>query len=156
MNIADVFWNKIKWIDKEITALKTARFKTASTIATVDAVGGITLPLKLFGDPLYYYEIASSLRAIITLRTLDNTNMISALYLDGVTPSNVDNRYIFVKRLSSGAGEARFGIYVYSQNQSDYNTLAGGGSVSVSYNIRAVGSSRFSVAITYEEFNPWS
>lgn len=155
MKIADVMWDKIRYIEKEIKNLKTARFKTASTISTMTSNSSISLPLKLFGDASLYYEIISSKRAVVTLTTADNTNMISALYLDGITPSNLNDRYIFIHKLNSDAGQARFAIYVYSQNQNDFNTLAGGGSVNVNYNIQAVGSSRFTMSVKYEDFNPW-
>ncbi len=156
MRIYDILWERINHIGKEIKNLKTARFKTASTIDTITADSSVTLPLKLFGNPSAYYEIISSKRAVITLKTADNTNMISALYLNGITPSTTNNRYIFINRIASGAGEAKFELYVYSQNTSDYNTLAGGGSVNVSYNIQGVGSSRFTISVKYEDYNPWS
>lgn len=156
MKIADIMWQRIKNIEHEIKNLKTARFKTASTISTTTQNGNVTLPLKLFGNPSTYYEVISSKRAVITLTTSDNTNMISALYLDGITPSNTNDRYIFVHKLNSNAGKSRFAIYVYSQNENDFNTLAGGGSVNVSYNIQGVGSSRFTMSINYEDFDPWS
>ena len=156
MKIADVMWDKIKYIEKEIKNLKTARFKTASTISTTTQENSITLPLKLFGNPSTYYEVISSKRAIVTLTTADNSNMISALYLKGITPSNLNDRYIFIHKLNSSAGQARFAVYVYSQNVNDFNTLAGGGSVNVSYNLQGVGSSRFTMSINYEDFDPWS
>ena len=156
MKIANELWEKLNYIGKEIKNLKTARFKTSTMISTMTVDGSVTLPLKLFGNPGAYYEIISSKRAVITLTTADNTNMISSLYLNGITPSTTNNRYIFVKRLNSSSGQSRFAIYVYSQNTDDYNTLSGGGSVSVSYNIQGVGSSRFSMSISYEDFDPWS
>jgi len=156
MKISNILWDRVKNIEKEIKNLKTARFKTASTISTMTKNSSVTLPLKLFGDPLTYYEIISSKRAIVTLTTTDNTNMISALYLDGVTPSNLNDRYVFVHKLNSNAGQSRFAIYVYSQNENDFNVLSGGGSVSVSYNIQGVGSSQFNISISYEDFDPWS
>lgn len=155
MKIADMMWNRIKYIEQEIKNLKTARFKTASTISTITSDNSISLPLKLFGDASTYYEVISSKRAVVTLTTADNTNMISALYLKGVTPNNLNDRYIFIHKLNSAAGQARFAIYVYSQNVNDFNTLAGGGSVNVNYDIQAVGSSRFTMSIKYEDFNPW-
>ena len=156
MKIANILWDRLNYIQKEIKNLKTARFKTASTISTMTTNNSVTLPLKLFGNPMSYYEIISSKKAIVTLTTLDGTNMISALYLDGITPSNTNNRYIFINRVASSAGQAKFEIYVFSQNTNDFNTLSGGGSVSVSYNIQGVGSSRFSMSISYEDFDPWS
>lgn len=156
MKIADVLWERIKNIEKEIKNLKTARFKTAATISTITQNSSITLPLKIFGDPLTYYEVISSKRAIVTFTTTDNTNMIGALYLDGVTPSNLNKRYIFVHKLNSSAGQSRYAIYIYSQNEGDFNTLSGGGSVNLSYNIQGVGSSQFTMSVSYEDFDPWS
>ena len=156
MNIADEFWMRINNIGKEIKNLKTAHFKTASTIDTMSANGSLTFDLKLYGNPLAYWEIFSKKRAVITLTTTDNTNMISALYLRGVTPSNTNNRYIFTHREASGQGEAKFSVYVYSQNEDDFNTLSGGGTVTLNYGIQGVGSSQFTMSIAYEEINPWS
>jgi len=156
MQISNLLWERINNIGREIKNLKTARFKTASTISTITADGTVNLPLKLFGNPSAYWEIISSKRAIITLTTQDNTNMISAVYLNGVTPSNTNNRFIFINKLASNAGVAKYAMYVYSRNTNDFDTLKGGGSVNVSYNIQGVGSSRFTMTITYEDFDPWS
>lgn len=156
MQIYDILWDRINKIGREIKNLKTARFKTASSFSTMTQNNSVTLPLKIFGNPSSYYEIISSKRAIITLVTADNTNMLSALYLSGITPSNTDNRYIFINRLASSAGQSKFELYVYSQNTNDFNTLSGGGSVNVSYNIQGVGTSQFTMSIEYEDYNPWS
>lgn len=156
MRIADLMWQRIGNIEREIKNLKTARFKTASTISTMTRSGTVNLPLKLFGNPSTYWEIISSKRAIITLTTTDNTNMISSVYLDGVTPTNTNRRFIFIHKLASGTGVAKFAMYVYSQNSDDFDILSGGGSVNVSYNIQGVGSSQFNMNITYEDFDPWS
>lgn len=155
MNIAQEFIKKVEHYGQEICSLKTAHYKTATTIATTSQNGAISLPLQLFGDPGVYWLVASSKKAVVTLTTTDNTNMLSAVYLTGVTPSNVDNRRIFVYRVASNPGECKFEIAVYSENQTDYNTLAGGGSVTVDYNIEAVGTSNFNMEITYKDFNPW-
>lgn len=155
MKISDVFIKKMEYFKKEIRNLKTAHLKTATTLATTSKSGAVSLPLQLFGDPGVYWLVASSKKAVVTLTTTDNTNMISALYLTGVTPSNVDDRRIFVYRVASNPGECKFEIAVYSENQNDYNTLSGGGSVNVGYNIQAVGTSNFNINITYKDFNPW-
>lgn len=156
MKIADTLWERLKYIGQEIKNLKTAHFKTASTISTMTVNNTVSFNLKLYGNPMLYYEIFSAKRAVVTLTTTDSTNMISALYLRNLTPSTTNNRYIFTHRLASQPGEAKFVIYVYSQNQDDYTTLAGGGSVSVSYDIQGVGSSQFTMSISYEDYNPWS
>lgn len=155
MNLTQELVKKIEYFRKEIRNLKTAHFKTATTLATASQSGSVSLPLQLFGDPGIYWLVASSKKAVVTLTTTDNTNMISALYLTGVTPSNVDDRRIYVYRVASNPGECKFEIAVYSENQNDYDTLAGGGSINVSYNIQAVGTSNFNVSVTYKDFNPW-
>lgn len=154
MKIADLLWERIKNIGREIEALKTARFKTATTISTMTVNGSVNLPLKLVGPTRY--DIISSKQAIITLTTADNTNMVSALYLRNITPSTVNDRYIFIDRLASDAGQAKFAMYVYSHNEDDFNTLSGGGSITLNYGVQGVGSSRFTISITYEDFDPWS
>ena len=60
MKIADVMWDKIRYIEKEIKNLKTARFKTASTISTMTSNSSISLPLKLFGDASLYSQLLST------------------------------------------------------------------------------------------------
>ena len=37
MKIANILWDRLNYIQKEIKNLKTARFKTASTISTIAA-----------------------------------------------------------------------------------------------------------------------
>lgn len=156
MKSSNILWDKLKTIEREIYALKTAHFKTATTITTTDVDSTVTLPLKLFGTPGLYYEVISSKRAIVTLESTDGSNMLSALYLKAVTPSNVNNRRIFVKREAGDVGKAKFAIYIYSQNSDDYDTLAGGGAVDLTYAIQGVCSSKFTINVTYEDFDPWT
>ncbi len=82
--------------------------------------------------------------------------MISSVYLNGVTPTNTDRRFIFIHKLASGDGVTKFAMYVYSQNSNDFDVLSGGGSINVNYSIQGVGSSQFNMNITYEDFDPWS
>lgn len=150
MELIKEFNQRINNLKNEITNLKTAHFKTATTLSTMSKQGSISLDLKLYGTS--YYEVISEKRAVITMTTSDDTNMIGAVYLLGVTPSNVDDRRIFCERLSSGSGQLKFAIYVYSQNETDFETLYDGGSVTLNYNIECVGTSRFTVDIKYEDF----
>lgn len=141
-NLYDKMRNDLK---REMRDLKTAHFKTATTIQTMTATQSLSFSLQLNPN----YEIFSSTRAIITLTTSDQTEMVSACYLQGVTPDNLNYRYPFVKRLSSPAGTVKYEVIVYSQNESDYNTLVGGGSVNVNYTVQLVGSSKFTVSVAY-------
>lgn len=150
------FTDKINYFQREIRNLKTSHVKTATTIATLEKPTSVTVPLHLFGSAGQYWEIISNKKAIVALTSTDGTDMVSALYLKGVTPSNLNSRYIFIHRRGSVSGKSVFEISVYSQNESDYNILSGGGSVNLNYSLTAVGSSNYTIAVTYEDFNPWA
>lgn len=150
MNQEQLYSERIKNLEREIRNLKTAHFKTATTISTMETTVGTAFSLTL--DSLSG-QIYSTQRAVITLTTTDGTDMISACYLEGVDPSNLNNRFAFVKRIQSPAGTAKFDVTVFSQNADDYNTLAGGGSVNLSYTLRLVGSSRFNATVTYRSID---
>jgi len=136
---------KIKALEKEVRALKTTHIKTATTISTMEASASITFNLFMPDE----YTIVSDKRAIITLTTADGTDMISACYLDGVTPANLNSRYPFIYRINSPAGQAKYEVILLSQNANDYQTISGGGSVQLNYNLKLIGSSKFTVSVSY-------
>ena len=150
MNDAALLDQKLKYFRQELTNLKTSHIKTATTISTMEATTSVNFSLTLDNISGQVY---STQRAVITLNSLNSTNFVSACYLDGATPTNLDSRMVYVERLNAGAAECRFGIAVFSNNPSDYTTLAGGGSVNLTYNIRLVGSSKFSTTVTYKSIN---
>ncbi|WP_407457173.1 hypothetical protein [Fibrobacter sp.] len=147
MIIGDLWPKKINDLKREIRNIKTAHFKTATTINTMTDTAQVNFSLTY--DSLTG-QAYSTQRAIITLNILDGSEMVSACYLLGTTPSNLNDRFAFIKRLDSIENQIRYDITVYSQNTSDIETLAGGGSVNLNYNIQLVGSSRFSTAIEYK------
>ena len=142
----DLFYKRLNDLKREIRYLKTAHFKTATTINTMTLNQTVNFSLTLDG---LSGNIFSTQRAIITLTTDDSSEMVSACYLNNMTPSNLDDRFIFIKRVASNPGQVRFDIAVFSQNANDYNTLYGGGSVNLSYSLQLVGSSKFSVSVEY-------
>lgn len=149
------FYDKIKYFEREIHNLKTAHVKTSTTIATLEKITSIELSLRLYGSAASYWEINSSKKAVVTLTSTDGTDMINALYVDGITADNFNDRYIFVRRRASTAGKSIFEIYVYSYNTNDRDILEGGGSVVLNYNLTAVGSSNYNLSVTYEDNPQW-
>lgn len=141
----EILGMKLKWLQNEIRALKTTHIKTASKISTLEKSTSVSFSLTM-PDP---YTIVGSKRAIVTLTTTDGTDMISACYLSGATPTNLDSRYPFIYRLSSSAGQAKYEVVVVSQNYDDYQTISGGGTVNLTYNLKIVGSSDYSVSVSY-------
>jgi hypothetical protein len=142
----DLFYKRLNDLKREIRYLKTAHFKTATTINTMTLNQTVNFSLTLDG---LSGNIFSTQRAIITLTTDDSSEMVSACYLNNMTPSNLDDRFIFIKRVASNAGQVKYDVAVFSQNANDYNTLYGGGSVNLSYSLQAVGSSKFSISVEY-------
>jgi len=138
---------KLKALEKEVRALKTTHIKTATTISTMESSASITFNLFMPDE----YTIVSDKRAIITLTTADGTDMISACYLDGVTPANLNSRYPFIYRINSPAGQAKYEVVLLSQNANDYQTISGGGSVQLNYNLKLIGSSKFTVSVSYTD-----
>jgi len=145
MNPEQLYDRRIKDLEKEVRNLKTGYFKTATTINTMTENQTLNFSLSLNPNA----EIFSTQRAIITLDILDDSNMISACYLTGVNPKNLNNRFAFVKRLQSNNNQVKYEVLVYSQNPDDYETLAGGGSVNLTYTVQLVGSSRFTSSVNY-------
>ena len=149
MNNGELYAKRILALEKEIRELKTAHYKTATTISTMESTSTINFSLGLFGDQMWQ-EVWSTKRAIITLTTEGGEDMISACYLVGVTPNNLNMRYVYLRRIDSNPGQVKYEALVYSQNYDDYDTLSGGGSVNLSYTIKAIGSSKFSISIQYK------
>ena len=145
MNPELLYDKRIKDLEREVRNLKTGYFKTATTINTMTENQTLNFSLSLNPNA----EIFSTQRAIITLDILDNSNMISACYLTGVNPNNLNNRFAFVKRLQSNNNQVKYEVLVYSQNPDDYDTLSGGGSVNLTYTVQLVGSSRFTSSVNY-------
>ena len=144
MDNGERYAKRITDLEREIRELKTAHYKTATTISTMTKTQLLSFDLKL-----YDYEIWSNKRAIITLTTTDGSNMISACYVN-VKPTSLDDRYYYVNRLSSGDGEAKFEVLVYSVNNTDWTTLFNGGSVDIFVNAQMVGSSDFTYSVEYK------
>lgn len=146
MNGAQEFDEQIKYLKDEIKQLKTAHIKTATTINTMDLNKNVAFSLTL--DELSG-QMFSTQRAIITMTSSNSTNMISACYLDGATPSNLDSRFIFINRIASDSGKVKYEVVVFSENENDYIALSGGGSVNLNYTVKLIGSSKFTANVDY-------
>lgn len=154
MKNEELYDRKILDLEREIRELKTAHYKTATTISTITKTTSVSFTLA-FLDMLTM-QIWSTKRAIITVTTTDSSNMISACYLKGVTASNLNNRFAYVKRLASTDGQVRFEVYVYSVNNDDFNTLYNGGTVNLSYTLEIIGSSDFTTSVSYRDIKEGS
>lgn len=147
---ANLFYRRIVELKREIRNLKTAHIKTATTISTTTKTLTVNFSLTLDSTSGNVY---SSKRAVITATPADGGNMVSACYLDGVTPTSIDSRFIETLRLAPQEGNQRFGVAVTAGNASDFETLWGGGSVNLSYDVQVVGSSNFDLSVEYRNID---
>lgn len=146
----DLYNKRINALKAEIRYLKTAHFKTATKISTMTATIPITFSLYLNNNT---GDIYGDKRAIITLETLDNSEMISSCYVNNLTPSFInDNRYLSVNRITSDIGEIKYEVIVISQNYDDFVELSNGGSINLNFTLTLVGSSRFTPSVVYRNF----
>jgi hypothetical protein len=151
MDNGERFAKRIGDLEREIRELKTAHYKTATTISTMTITQLLSFDLAIYNG----WEVWSNKRAIITLTSTDGSDMVSACYVN-IKPSTLDQRYWYVNRLSSEEGEAKFEVLVYSQNATDWTTLNNGGSVSLFSNVQLVGSSKFTVSVSYKNIGSGS
>ncbi len=150
MIIGDILYKKIKDLEAKVRYLKTTHFKTATTISTLSKDVGVnfSLTLESLSGSIY-----STKRAVISLTTTDGSDMVSACYLKGATPTSIDDRQLEILRLQPQDGVIRYGVAVTSGNADDYDTLSGGGLVNLSYTIELVGTSNFNVSVEYKNIN---
>lgn len=143
----NLYDKKLKDLEKELRNLKTAHFKTSTTISTMQKEASIELDLVLDND------VHSDKRAIVELETVDNTEMISACYIKNMDISDIeDGRFISIQRINSDVGKVKYEIIVLSTSYDDFITLDGGGSVKLNYDLVLIGSSGFNVKISYRNF----
>lgn len=150
MDAGNLFYEKIKDLRARVRQLKTAHVKTATTISTASKAASVNFSLKL--DTLSL-EVFSTKRAILTLTTSDDSEMLTACYLQGETPTSINGRQVEILRLQPQEGVARYGIAVTAGNESDFNTLNAGGSVNLTYTIEAIGTSDFNLSVEYKDID---
>lgn len=139
------FNTMINRMEQEILALKTSKVKTSGTLAIQEQSVALSLPLTL---NTLSGQVYSSKQAVITLKSSDEGNFLSSLYL-GMT--GVDNRVFRVNRRYSDAGVVKFVVIITAGNATDWQTLYGGGSVTVSFNANIRTTSECSLSLAYEE-----
>ncbi len=135
----------ISRMEQEITALKTSKIKTSATLAIQEQSVALSLPLTL--DTLSG-QVYSSKQAVITLKSADGGNFLSSLYLG---MSSTENRTYRVNRRKSDEGVVKFVVLISVGNASDWETLYGGGSVTVNFNVNIRTTSECSLSLAYED-----
>lgn len=139
------FNTMIDRMGQEILALKTSKVKTSGTLAIQEQSVALSLPLTL---NTLSGEVYSSKQAVITLKASDGSNFLSSLYLE---MSGVDNRVFRANRQYSDAGVVKFVVIITAGNATDWQTLYGGGSVTINFNANVRTTSECSLSLAYED-----
>ena len=141
MNGEQEFSNKITTLEKEIIALKTLMVKSSAGLATTVKQTSINLKMTAL-YPQYAIECEGEKVAIIQLN--EESAMISSLYyLSQNKPT--DKRYLSVLRI----GKNKFIVRAQSQNESDIQKIKNGQSLTLNFNLNAIGTSDFSINTNY-------
>lgn len=139
------FNTMIDRMGQEILALKTSKVKASGTLAIQEQSVALSLPLTL---NTLSGEVYSSKQAVITLKASDGSNFLSSLYLE---MSGVDNRVFRANRQYSNAGVVKFVVIITAGNATDWQTLYGGGSVTINFNANVRTTSECSLSLAYED-----
>lgn len=148
-----LLYDKLKKLESELRLLKTAHIKTATTISTTSRTIGVEFSLTL---DLLSGSVYGTKNAILEATTVDGSDMVCSCYVDNLTPGLMDNRRISVDTLAPKPGKRGFRIAVIAGNAQDWQTLAGGGEVSINYTIRVVGTSEFNLSVKYNDIDEGS
>ena len=139
----DGFAKELKYLVKEVLALKTGYPKTATALSTKET--NIALTFELFLPPVPPKNYADSATQHITLTA--NENMIAQIYLnptDDAQDYNTAARYVNIKPRKVGS-DTIFDIYIHSRNEGDTSKLLSGQRVFVTYSFKIVGTSDYTM-----------
>lgn len=140
------FDNDINALGREIAALKQERQKSASVLRTERVLYGLTFNLEIAGMMATY--VRSDKMAIIDIDT-DGNNPLVGVSFD---VNDLDDRTIrSVPIYNENTGHIGYMVYILSNNSDDISTLAGGGSVTLGYDINISTTTEITTTITYED-----
>lgn len=143
------FKKEVNNLYRELIALKTQKERMANTLQTKEQSFNISFDLIL----TYEWGVAnihSKKNAIIDINTFGHNPLVSVRS----NMNNLDNRSIFLLPIyDHSTGHIGYSIGVFSYNQSDYDTLSGGGSVTLNYTFTITATSDTNISISYKDNN---
>lgn len=144
------FNNDIIAMEREIAALKQQKEKSANTLQVKEYRVNLSFELEI--HTYVYSYIRSKTLAIITVDTGD-INPLMGLEFD---VASLDNRTIENNpMIDEDTGKKGYLISIYSNNQSDYDTLSGGGTVTLNYTAIIKTTADATVSVEYKNIWPY-
>ena len=150
------FEQEIIRLEQEVLALKTCAIKTSTQMATKSVTQAISYDLdysaQLMPNFAWGFETV-----IITMTSTDGTNMLTSCTLENSKDAAGHNLLSRgMQFIPTNCGNvAQYKISVFSRNTTDIQTLAGGGSVILNYNMILTATSDFTVSVSSEPYNPF-
>ena len=143
----DTFDTEINNMEREVAALKQVREKAANTLMTQSQSVTLNFSLELVttgGTPM----VRSDKMAIIDIDTGGNNPLVGVNY----SVTGLNNRVIRdIPIYNQNTGHIGRMVFIVSNNSSDYSTLAGGGSVNLTYNITLSSTASVNLSTSYQD-----
>ena len=141
------FDKEITAMMNEILALKQEKERSALNLETVETTVTLTFDLELYNN-WGIMSVRSDKMAKVTIETGDNNPLVGVEYDIDTLNSRIIRD---VASFDVGTGDIGRLVYLFSRNDDDLSTLAGGGSVTVSYTMRIISTTAVTVTVEYED-----
>lgn len=133
-------------IRREILALKAQKEKAANTIQVKEYTLNLSFTL---GVHYYVYEyIRSTLMAVIDIDPGENNPLLSFNF----DIESTDNRVLrATPRYDSNTGHLGYLVYIYSNNQSDFDKIHAGETVTLNYTVKIQSTAELTINTSYQD-----
>lgn len=145
----NLFIQEMKDIRRELNALKIAKEKAAMNFRVKAQQRNVTLTMNANGY-VTGLNVMSDKYAKIIATSKNGKNMLGSCTL-----KEGDGRTLDLKRLESGTGKLGWYFMIMDGTESDWETVTGGGSVTVTYTLDIQTTSDCDITISYED-NPYA
>jgi hypothetical protein len=133
-------------MNREILALKQQREKSANIFHTQTTDLTLNFDLEIAGQFDLY--VRSDKMAVIDIDIGTNNPLLGLTF----NVNGLDDRIIRnVQTYNNNNGHIGYLVYIYSNNATDMSTLAGGGSVSLTYNASISSTAAIIPTVTYQD-----
>lgn len=145
----DYFAQEMKEIRREVLAQKALKEKAIMNFGVKSQSKTVTLTMNQNGY-VTGLNVMSDKYAEIIATSADGKNMLGTCTL-----RSSDDRQLDLRRLLTDSGKLGWSLIIIDGNSSDWSTVTGGGSVTVSYIIDIRTTSNCTITINYKD-NPYA
>lgn len=141
------FKQEVNNLYRELLALKSQKERMAGTLETKTQTFSLSFDLELIYE--WGVAIVRSKKIAVVDLNIENHNPLISIRCN---IDNLDNRAFIIKNYYNHSnGHIGYKIDLQSYNQSDYNTLSGGGSVVLNYNFTITTTASVGLSTSYED-----